>query len=103
MLAQLDTGAAWSVLDAEVAEEMSLLGGDGEPMWISTRLGEYDGRLQRTRIDIVADEGDSLSVDATVWVSADWRRGTFLGYGGLLERIRFAIDPSENAFYFGQM
>ena len=23
------------------------------------------------------------------------------GYGGLLERVRFAVDPQENFFYFG--
>jgi hypothetical protein len=103
ILAQLDTAAPWSMLDAEVAEALSLLNGDGEPKRVSTRLGDYDGRLKRTRIQIVADEGESLSVDATVWVSADWRGGTFLGYGGLLERIRFAVDPSENSFHFGPM
>jgi hypothetical protein len=27
--------------------------------------------------------------------------GTFLGYSGLLERIRFAVDPQQNNFYFG--
>ena len=24
-----------------------------------------------------------------------------LGYGGLLERIRFAVDPAINSFFFG--
>jgi len=101
ILAQVDTGAAWSMLDAEIAEELSLLDGDGERRRISTRLGSYEGRLERTRIAIVADEGESLSIDATVWVSPDWHGGTFLGYAGLLESVRFAVDPGENAFYFG--
>jgi len=26
---------------------------------------------------------------------------TFLGYSGLLDRIRFALDPQANDFYFG--
>jgi hypothetical protein len=25
----------------------------------------------------------------------------FSGNGGLLERVRFAVDPQENFFYFG--
>ena len=99
--AELDTGATWSVLNAEVAEALDLLGGSGEPLKISTRLGEYPGRLERIRVDILADEGASLTVDATVWVSQDWPGGTFVGYRGLLERIRFALDPSDNSFYFG--
>ena len=98
--ALLDTGAAWSVLDKELAEELELLGGEGEQVPMSTRLGRFTGRLERTRIDILADEGESITVDATVWVSEQWPGGTFVGYQGLLERIRFAIDPSDNSFYF---
>lgn len=35
LVAQLDTGAAWSVLDADVADAMSLLNGDGVPARLS--------------------------------------------------------------------
>ena len=103
IFAQLDTGAAWSMLDAEVAEAMSLLRGTGEPSRISTRHGAIDGWLERASLEILADQGESLTVEATVWVSPDWRWGNFLGYSGLLERIRFAIDPSDNSFYFGPL
>lgn len=103
IFAQLDTGAPWSMLDAEVAQAMALLGDSGEPKRIKTWLGDYDGRLERTSLEIVADDGDALNVEATVWVSPDWHAGTFLGYGGLLERVRFAVDPSDNSFYFGSL
>ncbi len=34
--------------------------------------------------------------------SSDWPPGkTFLGYSGLLDSIRFALDPQRNHFYFG--
>ncbi len=101
ILAQLDTGSAWSILDPEVANELSLLNGGGVPAEMSTRLGHVRGWLERTVIELVADEGDALSVEATVFVSPDWRGGNFIGYSGLLERIRFAVDPSDNSFYFG--
>ena len=55
----------------------------------------------RAPVSLVADVGESPDLDATFFVSADWRQGTFLGYSGLLERIRFAIDPYRNLFYFG--
>jgi len=103
VFAQLDTGAAWSILDAEIAEILSLLGSEGEPVTMSTRLGKVNGRLERTSLAIVADEGESISVQATVFVSPDWHAGNFLGYGGLLEHVRFAVDPSDNSFYFGPM
>lgn len=103
IVAQLDTGAAWSMLDAEVAEAMDLLGGGGEPAPISTRLGRVVGRLERTDLEILADDGDSLTVQATVWVSPEWHGGNFLGYAGLLQNIRLAVDPSDNSFYFGPL
>jgi hypothetical protein len=102
ILAQVDTGAAWSMLDVEIADALSLLSGSGEPVRISTRHGDFDGRLERTSLELLADEGDSLTIEATVWVSPDWRSGNFLGYGGLLERLRFAVDPIENSFHFGR-
>ena len=103
IFAQLDTGAAWSILDVEVAEAMSLLGGDGEPARMRTKDGPFEGRLERVSLEIVADEGDALRFETTVWVCPDWRGGTFLGYAGLLDHIRFAVDPSENSFHFGAM
>lgn len=101
VLAQLDTGAAWSVLDSEIAEELGLFDERGEQAKLSTRLGLMNGTLVRVPFTLIAEEGESLRLDATVFVSREWREGTFLGYGGLLERIRFAIDPSANNFFFG--
>jgi len=101
VLAQLDTGAAWSVLDTEIAEDLGLLDDRGEQAKLSTRLGLMNGSLVRIPFTVIAEEGESLRLDATVFVSREWREGTFLGYGGLLERIRFAIDPGTNSFYFG--
>jgi hypothetical protein len=102
-LAQVDTGAAWSILDAALAEAMNLIDGDGEPISLSTRVqGQpISGRLERTTLTLFADEGESVDVEATVFVSRDWPAGNFLGYEGLLSRLRFAVDPSENFFYFG--
>lgn len=100
-LAQLDTGAAWSVLDTEIAEDLGLFDELGEHTNLSTRLGSMEGILVRTPFTLVAEEGTSLRIDATVFISRDWQEGTFLGYGGMLERIRFAVDPRENDFFFG--
>ena len=101
VLAMLDTGASWSVLSADLADELGLFDGDGEPMTISSRMGTVQGRLVRAKTTLVADDGDALDVDSTVFVSRQWPAGNFIGYTGLLERIRFAIDPQDNAFIFG--
>jgi hypothetical protein len=101
LLAQLDTGAPWSVLNAEIADTLGLLGGDGEQIKIHTRDGTFDGRLEEATLTILAHDGESVAINARVFVSREWQGQTFLGYMGLLEKIRFALDPQENYFYFG--
>ena len=64
-------------------------------------MGTVQGKLVRAMTTLVAEDGFSLEVDSTVFVSRDWPAGNFIGYSGLLERIRFAIDPQVNAFIFG--
>ncbi len=101
VLAQLDTGAAWSVLNAEIAETLGLLNGDGEQIRLKTRLGDFNGRLEEAMLTILAQDGESLEVNGRVFVSQDWPGQTFLGYMGMLERIRFGLDPQANHFHFG--
>jgi hypothetical protein len=44
----------------------------------------------------------SFAADGMFFVSPDWPTDqTFLGYSGLLDGIRFALDPQANHFYFG--
>lgn len=100
ILALVDTGADWSVLAAEVAGVLGLFNRDGESLTLSTRLGNYSGTLERLRILIRADLGDSLEVDATFFVSEEWPAGTFLGYNGFLQHLLFAVDATENRLYF---
>jgi hypothetical protein len=101
LLAQLDTGAAWSVLNGEIADALGFLEQAGPTVTLSTRSGTVRGKLIRSSLTIVADEGESCEVDATLFVSRDWAFGNFVGYSGFLERIRFAVDPGTNDFYFG--
>jgi hypothetical protein len=70
---------------------------------LSTRLGVFQGTLYRGQVTLPADEGESLDLDATVFVCPDWPGPNFLGYQGLLQRVRFAVDPESNTFYFGRI
>ncbi|HEX3131274.1 MAG TPA: hypothetical protein VH394_28315 [Thermoanaerobaculia bacterium] len=100
-LAQVDTGAAYSILEQDVARALGLMHGIGPLSRLSTRLGDLRGRLLRVPLKILADEGDSLEFEATFFVSSDWHGGTFLGYSGLLDRLRIGLDCPRNLFYFG--
>jgi hypothetical protein len=101
-LAQLDTGAAWSILASDTAVKLGLPVESGDPMKLGTRFGTLNGFLIRAPLTLIAEEGEDLHTEATFFVSADWpRRLSFLGYSGLMDSIRFAVDPLANDFYFG--
>ena len=91
--AMVDTGSPYCIFDTEIAEALGFSFNDGESIQLRTPYGEITGRIQRLMISLVAEQGDSLEIDASVFVTDDWRHGNFLGYSGLLERIRFAFDP----------
>jgi hypothetical protein len=101
-LAQLDTGAAWSVLRRDLAEALGVIDGTGEPVRMRTAAGVLQGRLERVPLILIADEGISLTLQATFFVSRQWPGGTFLGYTGLLDKLRIALDSPANQFYFGE-
>jgi len=104
VLAILDTGAPWCIFAPEVSSSFArYLEPVSGPILLSTRLGMFRGGLHRRVITLTAERGEPLNVEATVFMSPDWPGPNFLGYQGLLQRIRFAIDPENNLFYFGRI
>ena len=97
----VDTGAPYCIFDTEITEALGLFPDNGERITLSTRRGSFVGTIQRLTIRLVAEQGDSLDIDASVFITSDWGRGNFVGYSGFLERFRFAIDSRTNSFYFG--
>ena len=98
--ARLDPATPWVVLNAELNEQLGL-GANGPNVEMRTAAGPMAGTLERYPIVLAAQDGQSLEIDATLFVCDEWQRGNFLGYTGFLERIRFAVDPSSRLFYFG--
>lgn len=102
VLVQVDTGAAWSVLAPDVARALGVSARGGHPARMRTPFGVMDGYLVRVPLTLWADEGENLRLDGTFFVSESWPDGmSFLGYSGLLDSLRFAVDPQANDFYFG--
>ena len=104
LFALLDTAADWCVLPPDLADELGLeLEPDPDVPPYSTRQGLLYGRHERLPVTFLSGEGESLEVDATWFISADWSGPAVLGWKGCLERLRFALDPTpgEEWFYFG--
>lgn len=101
----VDTAAPWCIFEPTLSDFIrESFDQVSEEVRLSTRLGPFVGSLYRGPLFVPALEGEPLDVEVTVFVSSDWPPGeNFLGYEGLLQRIRFAVDPEENLFYFGRL
>jgi hypothetical protein len=104
LFAVVDTAAPWCIFEPEVGSLLrQCLSPSQEHAVLSSRFGTLRGSLYRVPIALIAEEGESLDVEATVFLSPDWPGPNFIGYQGLLQRIRFAVDPETNLFYFGSI
>jgi hypothetical protein len=99
ILAELDTGAVWSILPGELLPDAEATGEDSGP--IRTALGTISGPLVRARVALVPSAGVELVVEATILATSDWAGPPIIGYRGFLERLRLAIDPERNEIHFG--
>ncbi len=106
MEAMLDTGAPYFVCKREVADSWLALGEELNAVTLGIRGINCRGRLRRGTVEVVASEGDGFTIDATVFVADDapaTMPECVLGFFGCLDRLRFAIDPHRQMFYFGQL
>ena len=105
-LAVVDTGAPWCVLSKEEATtfDPNYRNEGTNEITLNIRSHEIEGVLVRWNITLCAEEGVDMTVDATVFVpDDDILIPNFIGLDGLLTRIRFAVDPKSNHFFFGSM
>jgi hypothetical protein len=105
--ALLDTGAEWSIFGGVLASRLLDQAGSlgASPVSMSTRLGRIHGRYCEVPVMFLADDGEPFEVAATVLLAPEWEGPHVLGYRGLLERFRFALDPgvvdADQWMYFG--
>lgn len=103
----VDTGTPWCIIDPELAEIWDLPSDYSQITKLNIRGEVRLGRLLRTNLILHATHGENLKVEATFFVpfidpDEVWNYPNFLGLSGFLDRFRFAVDASENAFYFGR-
>lgn len=104
--AVVDTGGVYLIIEPGIAEELDLKQQDaiGTAM-LTIRTSKTRGYLHRVNLRIQAEEGEDLIQEVTAFIpdatAEEWgETPTFLGLTGCLEFLRFAVDPSENKFYF---
>ena len=107
--AVVDTGAPYLICHPELAAE---LGARPDSAVDAARLvirgRRHSGSLHRLAVTLPAAIGESVTVEATVFVpdlhlDEVWDLPNFIGLTGMLERMRFAVDPESDLFYFGPL
>jgi hypothetical protein len=107
MRAVIDTGGAYVIVDPEFAARAgvtrtSAIGVER----ILIRGLVCRGTIHRVPLTFVASSGDSVCIEATAFVpelepGERWPLPGYLGLQGCLDRLRFAVDPVGERFYFG--
>lgn len=105
----VDTGGVYLLCSREIASRAQLdpnLAIPTPPLKWSR--GVVAGELQRVPITLRAAEGRSLTIEATAFIPGpayEWGNDLpcILGMQGCLEKLRFAVDPNDDTFYFGAL
>lgn len=106
--AVVDTGGVYLICNPEIADLLDLdpAGELGTDKVKTSRWGTVPGTLHRLCLELLAEEGKGIKLQATAFVprlqpNELWNLPSFMGLSGCLERIRFAVDPVTDTFYFG--
>lgn len=106
----IDTGAPWCVFSplilSDIANDIEAIRPINRPLNI--RGIAYTGWLYHIPIHIPALVGEALDIEATAFIpnfppDETWFYPNFIGLQGFLDRIRFAVDPNNNMFFFGRL
>jgi hypothetical protein len=110
LTAIVDTGAPYVVCTPRFADMTDLNSLTPlERQTILIRGSWIRGNLYRLGLKFPAEIGEVLEIEVTAFVpDREWEDvwgdlPSFIGMGGCLERIRFAIDPGSDTFYFGPL
>ena len=111
--AMLDTGASYLLCSRELSELLDLGSSRLVERNVELRLGGYGalrGNLHEVSIELVAEVGYGIQRYVTAFVpSTESSSGSLrlpdavVGFWQCMEKLRFAIDPSDDTFYFGDL
>jgi hypothetical protein len=100
----VDTACAFCVVSSQLARDYGWEPSDDlEILTISTRLGTFEGVIDRIDVTFRGADHSWLAVDCTWIIIDDWTGPTVLGWKGCLERFKFHFEPLDNWFYFGSL
>lgn len=108
--AMVDTGSPLMICHPELADLLDFDRDEAiEEREVDFRNETVGGFVHRVEVTLLADDGVPVYVNAPMLVPDpnqdfvdDFFPASILGMRQCLESIRFAIDPSDETFYFGE-
>ena len=104
----VDTGGVYLICSPRIAWGLNLSPADAlQASQLVLRGTTVHGMLYRVPLTLFATQGNAITIDATAFVpdsSIEWSDiPCILGMYLCLERLRFAVDPLNEVFYFGEL
>lgn len=105
----IDTGAQWSVLNEQTVKIIDIFDENREKSTTyNTWDGPIKGYLERYSLTFISrpEWGNDLEVEGTFLVTDEWDGPNIIGYGGMLQHMRIALQPDHrgdnNLFFFAK-
>lgn len=103
--ALFDTGARWTIIPQSIADlYINCFSSLESSQTLSSRFGQHTGILHLCSLRILVDSGEDLLFETTVLVIPEWNYPIVIGFTSLLDKIRWACDPTidkQGRLYFG--
>lgn len=100
-LALFDTGAAVTILSRQWAQECGVIPFTKAPTQpMHSRRGQHLGEYVPVRFTLVASEGKPLAWESEAWISDTWDGPSVIGWRGVLNHLRFHLDPGSCVAHF---
>jgi len=106
----VDTGGVFLLVSPHIVAGLDLDPQSAVPTPRLLSRGSWiSGVLHRVSLTLLAADGEHLAFEATAFVPQvppeEWSDdfSCVLGVKGCLDRIRFAVDPGQDIFYFGEL
>ena len=108
----VDTGGLYLLCSPELADLLGLSDAslvEKDVRMKIPRFGNVKGDLCLTTLTLMAEEGSGFELEVTAFVpkrlpsSGQDYPPAIMGLWQCLEKIRFAVDPNSDTFYFGTL
>lgn len=100
-LALFDTGSDITIMSRRWALACGIIPFSKKPTKpLQSRLGKHMGEFLPVRFTLIETEGQPLAWEGEAWFSETWDGPSIIGWRGVLNHLRFHLDPGSSTAHF---